>query len=106
MRILKVDLDNVREDNVKPMNAKSQQEEINYLILKILTNQASYKNNGQNSCSTGKKRKGNAKCSRSEKTVDNLHLTTHELKKDDETNYMQQKGKYVELQGEFKKLRP
>ena len=36
----------------------------------------------------------------------NLHLTTQELKKDDEMNYIQQRGKYVELQGEFKKLRP
>ena len=106
MRSFKADLDSVREDNFKPMNAKSQQAEINYLILKILTNKEPYKKYGQNSCSTGKKRKGNEKCYRSEETIDNLHLTTRELKKDDERNYIQQKGKYDELQGEYKKLRP
>ena len=39
MRSLKDGLDSIKEDNVKLMNAKSDQEEINELILKSLTNQ-------------------------------------------------------------------
>ena len=40
MRNLKADLDSLKVDNVKLMNAKSDQEEINGLILKSLTYQA------------------------------------------------------------------
>ena len=45
MRSLKVDLDSHKADNVKRMNAKSDHEEINELILKSLTYQAPPKNN-------------------------------------------------------------
>ena len=38
------------------MNAKSDQDDMNELILKILTEPL--RNNGQNSCSTGMKRSG------------------------------------------------
>ena len=40
MRGLKVDLDKLKAYNVKLMNAKLDQEEINELILKTLTDQA------------------------------------------------------------------
>ena len=43
------------------MNAKSDQEEINEIILKGLTNHAPHKNNGKNSCIDGKRRKENIK---------------------------------------------
>ena len=55
MRSLKADLEILKADNLKLMNAKSDQEEINDLILKNLTDPP--KNNGQNYCSIGKKRK-------------------------------------------------
>ena len=50
---LKADLDRVKEYNIKLINAKSKQEEINELISKCLT--IHKKNNGQNSCSLGRK---------------------------------------------------
>ena len=50
---LKADLDRVKEYNIKLINAKSKQEEINELISKRLT--IHKKNNGQNSCSLGRK---------------------------------------------------
>ena len=55
MRSLKADLESLREDKFKLMNAKSNQEEVNELILRSLTDPQ--KNNGQNSCGTGKKEK-------------------------------------------------
>ena len=57
MRSLKVDLDRIKAYNIKHMNAKLDQEDINELILKMLTHQAPHKLNGKNSCSTRKKRK-------------------------------------------------
>ena len=45
-RILKADMETLKEDNLQLMNAKSDQEEINELILKILTEPQ--KKNGQN----------------------------------------------------------
>ena len=56
MRILKADMESLKADNLKLMNTKSSQEEINELILKILTEPP--KNKGQNSYSTRKKRRG------------------------------------------------
>ena len=58
------------------MNAKSDQEEINELILKGLTNHAPHKNNGKNSCINGKRRKENIKGYTSEETTDNIQLTS------------------------------
>ena len=58
MRSLKEDMESLKENNLELINAKSDQEEISELILKSLTE--TQKNNGQNSCSTGKKRKGAA----------------------------------------------
>ena len=76
------------------MNAKSNQEEINELILKSLTNQAPQKNNGQNSCSTGKKIKENTKSCSSEETIDNIQMVSGDLKKDYETKPKKQKGRF------------
>ena len=78
MRSLKADLDSLKEDNVKLMNAKSDQEEINDLILKSLTDQAPPKNNGKNSCIMGKKRKENTKSCSSEETTDNIQIISRE----------------------------
>ena len=50
MRTLKAYMESIKGDNVKLMNAKSNQEEINELILKSLMEPP--KNNGQNYCST------------------------------------------------------
>ena len=72
MRSLKDVIDSLKADNVKLMNAKSDEEEINELILKCLTDQALQKNNSQNSCSTGKKRKENTKICSSEETTKNI----------------------------------
>ena len=55
MRSLKEYLEILKANNLKLMNAKLDQEEINELILKNLSHPK--KNNGQNSCSTGKKKK-------------------------------------------------
>ena len=57
-------------------------------------------------CSTKKRRKGDVKSYSNEETTENIHITTRELKKEDEMNYKKQKEKPMELQGEFKKLRP
>ena len=46
MRSLKADLESLKEDNVKLMDAKLDQEDINELILRNLTDPQ--KNNGQN----------------------------------------------------------
>ena len=72
MQSLKVDLESLKTNNVKQMNSKSDQGEINELILKILTNQATQKNNGHNSCSTGKKRNKNIKSCCSEETTSDI----------------------------------
>ena len=69
---LKVDLESLKASNFTLMNAKSDQEEINELILKSLIDQASQKNNCQNFCSTGKKIKENTKSCGSEETIDNI----------------------------------
>ena len=79
MRSLKADLEILKVDNLKLMNTKSDQEEINELILKSLTDPP--KNNGQNSCSIGKKRKGVQSVS-SEENIDNILVITQDLKKD------------------------
>ena len=71
---LREDLEILKEDNLKLMNAKSDQEEINELILKILIDPP--KNNGQNSCSTRKKIKGVVQSGSSEETTDNIHVFT------------------------------
>ena len=55
MRSIKEDLEILKVENLKLMNAKSNQEEVNELILRSLTDPQ--KNNGQNSCGTGKKEK-------------------------------------------------
>ena len=80
MRSLKADLEILKADNLKLMNAKSYQEEINDLILKSLTDTT--KNNGENSCSTGKKRKGSVQSGISEENIDNILVITQDLKKD------------------------
>ena len=67
MRSFKEYIESIKEDNIKLMNAKSYQEEINELILKSLTR--TQKNNGQNSCSIGKKTKGVAPDYSSEETT-------------------------------------
>ena len=66
MRSQKGDLDSHKADNVKPMNVKYDEDEINELFLKSLTYQAPQKNNGHNSCSTEKKRRESTKCCSSE----------------------------------------
>ena len=50
---LKANLDRVKEYNIKLINTKSNQEEINELLSKRLTFHK--KNNGKNSCSLGRK---------------------------------------------------
>ena len=78
IRILKVDMESLKANNLKLMNAKSDQEDINELILKSLTDPQN--NNGQNYCSTGKKRKGILQGDISEETKDNIPLIAHNLK--------------------------
>ena len=57
MTSLKVDLDILKADNAKLMNARSKPEEINEIILKSLSHKAPHKNNSQNSCSVEKGKK-------------------------------------------------
>ena len=104
MRSLKANLESLKTDNLKLMNAKSYQEKINELILKSLIDPQ--KNNGQNSCSIGKKRKGVVQCESSEETTENIHVIIKYLKKDKGIKVEKQKEHPVELQGEIKKLRP
>ena len=78
IRGLKADLESLKADNVKLMNAKSYQKEINELILKHLTDPP--ENNGQNSCSTGNKRKWALQSGSNEETTDNIPVLTRELK--------------------------
>ena len=104
MRSLKADMESIKEYNLKLMNAKSDQEEINELILKILTEPQ--KNNGQNSCSTGKKRKSAIQGDSSEETTENIMVIVQDLQKEKNIKVEKQKEHPVELQGEFKKLRP
>ena len=73
MRSLKEDLERIKEDNIKLMNAKSDQEETHELILKILIDPS--KKNGQNSHSTRNKRKGVVQSCSSEETTNNIVLT-------------------------------
>ena len=72
------------------MNAKSYQEEINELILKSLTEPP--KHNGQNSCSTGEKRKGAIQGDSSEETTDNIHVIVQDLKKDNDIKMKRKKN--------------
>ena len=76
MRSLQANLGSLKADNVKLINAKSEQEEINELILKGLKNHAPHKNNGKNSCINGKRRKENIKGYTSEESTDNIQLTS------------------------------
>ena len=104
MSILKSYLEILKVDNVKLMNAKSDQEEINELLLKSLT--SPLKQNGQNSCSIGKKIKWSVQSGSSEETKDIIHVLTQYLKKDNDIKFEKQNEKLVDLQGEFQKLRP
>ena len=104
IRILKADLEILKATNLKLLNAKSDQEEIHELILKSLTNPQ--KNNGQNSCSTGKKRKGAVQGDSSEETTDNIIVIMQNLKKDNGIKIENKKEQPIELHGEFKNLRP
>ena len=70
IRIFKVDMESIKANNLKLMNAKSDQEKINELILKILIEPQ--KNNGQNSCITGKMRKGVIQVDINEETTENI----------------------------------
>ena len=70
IRSMEADMESLKSDNIILMNAKLDQEEINKLILKILTEPP--KHNGQNSCSTGKKRRGIVHGDSSEETMEIL----------------------------------
>ena len=96
MRSLKEDLEILKVDNLKLMNPNSNQEEINELLLKNLTDPP--KHNCQNSCSTGKKRKGVVQNGSSEETTDDIPVTIPDLKKDNELKIEKKKDKHVELQ--------
>ena len=91
MRSLKADLESLKADNLKLMNAKSDQEEINELILKGLTDPP--KTNGQNSCSTRKKRKGVVQSGSSEETTNNIRVPTPYLKTDNDLKFEKKKKK-------------
>ena len=95
MRSLKEDLERLKEDNIKLMNAKSDQKEIHELILKSLIDPP--KNNGQNSHSTRNKRKGAVQSCNSEETTNNILVTIWDLKIGDKMNPMKQKEKTIEL---------
>ena len=104
MRGLKVDIESLKADNIILMNAKSDQEEINEIILKSLTEPP--KNNGQNSCSVGKKRRSIVHNESSEETTENLLENMQNLKKNKEMKQGKHKEHSIELRGEFKKLKP
>ena len=53
-----------------------------------------------------KKRKGAVHSGSSEETTDNIPVTTPYLKKHNDLKFEKKKEKPMELQGEFKKLRP
>ena len=103
MMILKADMESLKSYNLKLMNAKSYQEEINELILKRLMEPQ--KNNGQNSCSIGKKRKGVVHDASSEETTEKIPKDIQDLRKDKEIKFGKHKEHPIEMQGEFKKLR-
>ena len=77
------------------MNAKSDQEEINELILKSLTDPQ--KNNGKNYCSTRKKIKGVVQGDSSEETTQNILLIAQNLKTDNDIKVGKRKERHVEL---------
>ena len=79
MRSLKAELEIPKENNLKLMNFKLDQEEINELILKSLTDPP--KNNGQFFCSNGKKRKGAVQSGSSEETTNKIHVIAQYLNK-------------------------
>ena len=79
MRSLKADMESLKADNLKLMNTKLDQEEINELILKNLTEP--WRNNGQNSCSTGKKKSGIVHGNNNEETTKNLLENIQDFKK-------------------------
>ena len=79
MRSFKEDIESLKEDNIKLMNAKSDQEEINELILKSLTKPQN--NNGKKSCSSRKKRKGATQDDSSEETKENILVILQDLRK-------------------------
>ena len=79
MKSLKVDFKILKIDNLKLMNAKSYQEDINELILRNLTDPQ--KNNGQKSCSTRKKRKKAVRSGSSEENTSNIYVPTRDMKK-------------------------
>ena len=106
MQNLKYDLESLKADYVKLRNSKSNQEEINELILISLTHQEPHKNNSQNSCSTRKRRKEDTKSCGSEETTDNIQMIFGDLTNYDEMKHNKQKGRSMDLQGEFKKLKP
>ena len=95
MRSLKKDLERLKEDNIKLMNAKSNQEEIHDLSLKGLIDPS--KNNGQNSHNTRNKRKGAVQSCNIEETTNNILVTIWDLKRGDKMNPMKQKEKTIEL---------
>ena len=90
MRNLREDLEILKEYNLKLMNAKLYQEEINELILKNLTDPT--QKNGKNSCSTGRKEKEQYKVV----VVNKLHmpfLYTHKILKKIVTQKLRRKKK-------------
>jgi hypothetical protein len=54
MRSLKVDMDNIKDDNEKFLKAKTKQEEINEILLKSLAEKIRYRQVGHHSCSADK----------------------------------------------------
>ena len=97
MRSSKAYLESLKVDILKLMNAKSDQEEINELLVKSFTDPS--KNNGKNSSITIKKRNGEIQSGGSEETTDNILALTPGLQKYNDLKFEKKKSKTCGVAG-------
>ena len=97
MRIMKAGLNSLKADNSKLMNVRSEQAEIIELILKSLTDKATQRNNGHNSCSVWQGKHVKIKFSSCEETLDSSHPSHGESEDSDEPILKKQNRKPSKL---------